>query len=117
MATTLALQSDSYPKAASQSKYADVPLVLRPGRAVSGHVLDCRYYQSGLARDFPSSQTRLNRAKTRSSRIARCDCVIDKKRRVYDNGKDLARKTISPWRHLGGKRRQFRDLFRTRHGH
>src|SRR5260370_21536251 len=117
MATTLALQSDSYPKAASQSGHADVPLVPRSARAVSGHVSDCRHYQSGLARDFPSSQTRLNRAKTRSSRIARCDCVIDKKRRVNDNAKDLARKTISAWRHLGGKLRQFLDLFRTRHGH
>src|ERR1700746_3746915 len=88
----------------------EIAILLRPGavvpgpaRAVSGLVLDCRRCQSGLARDFPSSQTRLNLAKTRSSRIARCDCVIDKKRRAYDNGEDLARKTTSAWRHLGGK--------------
>src|SRR5437588_10133269 len=48
------------PQSRQPKQYADVPLVLRPGRAVSGHVSDCRRYQSGLARDLPPSQTRLS---------------------------------------------------------
>src|SRR5437016_10034428 len=48
------------PKAVSQSNHAGFPLVPRSARAVSGHVSDCRHYQSGLARGLPPSQTRLS---------------------------------------------------------
>src|ERR1700687_598992 len=93
VASTITSQSDSYRKAGRQSN-ADVPLVPRDDRTIAARADDYGCDQSGFAGNLFTPHTRLSRAKNRGLRVARCVGVRDKNVALYDNGKDLARKTV-----------------------
>src|SRR5438477_11838481 len=88
MATILASQSDSYPKPASQSNHADVPLVPRHLRTISAHAHDHGRDQSCVTSDFFAPQARLgwNALSTALVESHRRACVAEYKLKPSGNG-------------------------------